>query len=51
MPLSFDKTLTESNPAGGAVKVVLSWSNLHPLPTTTLLSRIAFSEDLQSFWE
>jgi hypothetical protein len=42
------KKLTESNPAGGAVKDVLSCSNLQPLPTTTLLRRIAFKEDLQS---
>ena len=45
------KKLTESYPAGGAVKDVLSCNNLQPLPTTTLLRRIAFKEDLQSLLE
>ena len=45
------KKLTESYPVGGAVKDVLSCSNLQPLSTTTLLGRIAFKEDLQSLWE
>jgi len=40
------RVLTESNPRGGRVSVVLSWINFLPFPTMTLFNNIAFQSEV-----
>lgn len=47
----WDIILTESQPAGGLVRVMLSAASLYPQPTTTLFSSIAFQSEAELLTE